>query len=340
MALPVTLKEKNFLAANPTFFMEISRIKLNLPIKSPEFSNVYVICDGGEVYVIDGGFISEKHAIEITEKLESFGLSLSSSRFLITHHHIDHVGIVIWKKVNAFMHPLEIPFLKLYTDPSYFARPYLEWSRKYGIDMELLKPLISFFKTSRRAETSYSTGVRIETKGNISPLEDGEVLSYLRVIHTPGHCPGHLSFYIPSEKVIFSGDLILSVTTTHVGYYPGYSPDPVGDHVKNLRKLLELEIDVVYPAHEDIIKNPGKRISELIHHYEEREEEVYSAVEGDSRVLDVARKVNWSTGSFDTIDGWGKVLAFSETLAFLKRLVNEGRLREKEIDGVIHYTNF
>ncbi len=319
--------------------MDIEILRIRLPIESPEFSTIYALSDGNNTYVVDGGYIGEKSVNEVVYGLESLGISPSRSKFLITHHHIDHVGIAIWKKVNAWMHPLEIPFLKLYTDPAYFARPYMEWMRKYGISMELVKPLTSLFAAKKKSYM-YSTGVKIEVKGKVMPLEDGEVMNRLRVIHTPGHSPGHICFYLPEEKLMFAGDLVLSVTTTHVGYYPGYSTDPVGDQIKSLNKLLDYEIDVIYPAHEDIIKKPQERIHELIGHYNERMEEIRSILlDKPARVVDIASKVSWTTGSFEKLSGWGKVLAISETLAFLKRLVFAGKAKEVEVDGVHEFTS-
>ncbi len=44
-------------------------------------------------------------------------------------------------------------------------------------------------------------------------LQDGETLpGGLRVLDTHGHTPGHLSFFQPEEKVLFSGDSVLPHT--------------------------------------------------------------------------------------------------------------------------------
>ena len=44
-------------------------------------------------------------------------------------------------------------------------------------------------------------------------LADGQKLSIgaieVEVIHTPGHSPGHVMFYIPAEKILIGGDLII-----------------------------------------------------------------------------------------------------------------------------------
>jgi glyoxylase-like metal-dependent hydrolase (beta-lactamase superfamily II) len=44
-------------------------------------------------------------------------------------------------------------------------------------------------------------------------VEDGEELAIgsirVRVIHTPGHAPGHVMYYLPDEGVLIGGDLII-----------------------------------------------------------------------------------------------------------------------------------
>jgi glyoxylase-like metal-dependent hydrolase (beta-lactamase superfamily II) len=47
-------------------------------------------------------------------------------------------------------------------------------------------------------------------------LEDGDTIGPVRVLHTPGHAPGHLAFWWPERRVLFPGDAIAT--------YPEFSP--------------------------------------------------------------------------------------------------------------------
>lgn len=82
-------------------------------------------------------------------------------------------------------------------------------------------------------------------------LCDGQELNFgrtrVRVIHTPGHTPGGLCFYLPEAKVLFSGDTLFQGSV-------GRSDLPGGNArslVEGIRtKLLTLPSDVtVYPGH-------------------------------------------------------------------------------------------
>lgn len=69
----------------------------------------------------------------------------------------------------------------------------------------------------------------------------------LHCLYTPGHAPGHLSFYMPDQKIVFSGDSLFAGSI-------GRTDLPGGDHdllMRSIfRKLMVLDDDVqVLPGH-------------------------------------------------------------------------------------------
>jgi len=86
----------------------------------------------------------------------------------------------------------------------------------------------------------------------------------LRVLHTPGHSPGHICLFEEDKGYLYTGDLI------YIGdlfaYFP--STDPVA-YMDSIRKLLKLPVKRILPAHHDlnvpisIIKDMDKAFTEL-----------------------------------------------------------------------------
>lgn len=69
----------------------------------------------------------------------------------------------------------------------------------------------------------------------------------LHSLYTPGHVPGHLSFYLPEQKILFSGDTLFAGSI-------GRTDLPGGDHNLLMRsifqQLMALDDDVhVLPGH-------------------------------------------------------------------------------------------
>jgi glyoxylase-like metal-dependent hydrolase (beta-lactamase superfamily II) len=80
-------------------------------------------------------------------------------------------------------------------------------------------------------------------------LADEEILDFgqtrVRVLHTPGHTEGHLSFHFLDEKVIFLADLDL----VKFGPYYGDINSSIDDTIKSLQRLAKIEADVYLVSH-------------------------------------------------------------------------------------------
>jgi hydroxyacylglutathione hydrolase len=81
-------------------------------------------------------------------------------------------------------------------------------------------------------------------------VEDGQELSIgslkVQVIHTPGHAPGHVSFYLPAESVLVGGDLIIAGSVGRTDL-----PDSnQNDLNESIRRIMRLPPEtVLLPGH-------------------------------------------------------------------------------------------
>lgn len=69
----------------------------------------------------------------------------------------------------------------------------------------------------------------------------------LKVIHTPGHSPGHCCFYESDKQYLYSGDLIYSGCLD--AFYPTTNPQQFFESVKKIRSL---NVNRVFPGHHSL----------------------------------------------------------------------------------------
>lgn len=82
-------------------------------------------------------------------------------------------------------------------------------------------------------------------------LHDGDLISLgnrqLKVIHTPGHSPGHCCFYEPDRNYLYSGDLIYKGCLD--AFYPTTNPQLF---LHSLEKVNLLAVNKILPAHHQL----------------------------------------------------------------------------------------
>ncbi len=76
------------------------------------------------------------------------------------------------------------------------------------------------------------------------------------VMETPGHSPGHTSFYFPDDRILFSGDLGLD----RFGPWYGWQNCDIRDLVTSLLRLDGMKIDLIVSSHGGMIQ---KGISDI-----------------------------------------------------------------------------
>jgi len=81
-------------------------------------------------------------------------------------------------------------------------------------------------------------------------VEDGDRLKIgsieVEVIHTPGHAPGHVMYYMPAEKVLIGGDLIICGAVGRTDL-PDSDPEALNE---SIRRVMQLPDDVnLLPGH-------------------------------------------------------------------------------------------
>jgi len=189
-------------------------------------TNCYLTYDEDlkETVIIDPG----DNGAFLAASIENMGLKPAA--IFLTHAHFDHIGAVKELKekydIPIYIHRMDVKMLE---DP----------------DLNMSKSL----------------SVALGDKDVI--LDGGETIDIsgmeFTVIHTPGHTPGGICFYLKDENVLFAGDTLFRFSWGRTDF-PGGSEEALMDSIRT--KLLTLPPEtVVYPGHEGATTISNERIT-------------------------------------------------------------------------------
>lgn len=108
----------------------------------------------------------------------------------------------------------------------------------------------------------------------------------LRVIPTPGHTADSLSFHVPADQAVLTGDTILGRGTTLVAHPDGR----LGEYLASLRRLRSLTVDdgvhTVLPGHGPVLEDAQGAVEFYLAHRAHRLAQVETAVENGHRTAE------------------------------------------------------
>lgn len=159
--------------------------------------NIIIVGTRDNFVLVDAGMPrSSEEIISVVE--ERFGEGTRPKAIILTHGHFDHVGAIIelierWN-VPVYAHEQELPYLtgqKSYVEPD------------SSVEGGLLAKISPLFPNEP-----------INISGHVEALpQDGTVpeLPEFKWIHTPGHTPGHVSFFRERDRALIVGDAFVAV---------------------------------------------------------------------------------------------------------------------------------
>jgi hydrolase len=152
----------------------------------------------------------------------------------------------------------------------------------------------------------------------VEAVDDGSEIrtdgATLQAIWTPGHAWDHLCWYMPEERALFTGDVVLGAGTTVI------PPDgDLGDYLSSLRRLLTLDVAVIYPAHGPQIHNPRAKIVSYLAHRALRDEQILAGLRAGVHTVPALVKRMYSD-----VPEFLHAAAAMSVSAHLRKLAREG----------------
>ena len=211
-----------------------------------KMGRAYLIDDADGLTLIDTSSASASAAIldaitAIRRKPEDL------RTIVVTHYHYDHTG-----NVSALVDRSGAEFCAHAEDVPYIDGR-LPWLPPKGA--------LGALGAGQQRKSYFTLKVdRVLHEGDTLPAAGG-----LKVVHAPGHTPGHIALHSPARRVLFAGDAFMNVAGLH-------PPAAMSSHDmdaarESIRRLGELDFDIALPGHGQPVVG---RASEKLREYAKR----------------------------------------------------------------------
>ena len=216
-------------------------------------ANVFVLQSPDGLTLIDTSVVGVRGRLEST--LTKAGLNLSNiKRILITHAHVDHMGGA------AELHEATGALVWVHARDAAVVRGEQAAPRPLPEQVSLPDKLFGKVIETFVGDDLPSAPVHRE-------LNEGDVLDevwpHLSVVHLPGHSPGQVGFWLPEEKLLIGGDVMMHLTPWLTRPLAAYTPD-MAEADRSIQKVAELGVQTLGVGHGPaLIGNAGSAINKL-----------------------------------------------------------------------------
>jgi glyoxylase-like metal-dependent hydrolase (beta-lactamase superfamily II) len=219
--------------------MEIAPGVYSLGVDKGFATHAFLIAEDDGFTLIDTLFDADGSVI-VKQIHELGGAVADLKRIVVTHAHRSHLGgLATLKRLSAatvYSHAWEADIVA-------GERPAQQ------VSWRPQDPLVTYhFQVANNLNLARHRPCRVDAF-----VAGGERLGRrLEVIHTPGHTPGHLAFWLADQRVLFVGDAVVT-SPKFMGGWPGFVLNK-RQHAASLRRLAAYDAAILASGHGDPIR--------------------------------------------------------------------------------------
>jgi glyoxylase-like metal-dependent hydrolase (beta-lactamase superfamily II) len=222
-----------------------------------ELVNWYLVGDDERVTIVDAG--APAYVSQLDRGLALLGRTRSDvAALILTHAHSDHIGFA-----EPLRQELGIP-VYVHRDDEQLATT----GKAPGKNESSPVPYFRYAHAWKLIGHLVTSGGMPKKLQQVTTFGDGEELDVPgrpRVIHTPGHTAGHVSFSLESRGTLIAGDLMCTLNPLTGSRGPQLMPRPFnvssGTILDSLAKVEQLDANVMLCGHgEPWRQGPGEAV--------------------------------------------------------------------------------
>jgi glyoxylase-like metal-dependent hydrolase (beta-lactamase superfamily II) len=304
--------------------------------------NCYLIEDD-PLTLVDTGPNSGKALDELERALDDLGHKVEDlQRIVITHQHLDHLGLVgiLARRSEAEVCALDLlaPVIEDFSADAERGDELAEaLMLRHGIPGDVVSALRSVSLSFR----GWGGSAQVTR-----PLRDGESLEFagrtLRVLHRPGHSPSDTIFHDAERALVLGGDhLIAHISSNPLISRPlgGKSGEPSDErpralvmYMRSLRETRAMAVETILAGHGEPVTDHVALIDDRFALHERRAGKLADLIEERSRSAYELAQAMW--GNVAVTQAY---LTLCEVLGHVDLLLDDGRVVEREEDGVVRF---
>lgn len=295
--------------------------------------NFYLVKQERRLSLIDAGFNNEECWQSLQTVLRQNGFQLQDiTEILLTHHHIDHVGlvdrIVAEHSVPVYVHANSVVRLKrdetfLEMRVEFFRRLYEEM----GCGELGSKQVENMWHAIKR-----NKGLKMQSELTILPQH--AILDF-DIIEVPGHAHDQVAYYHRESKWLIAGDVLMEHLSPLAFVEPNFNGKRMKtlvQHINSLKKCLSLQPPLVFSGHGEIIQDAPSLIEKRLNRIEEKANRFLSLIAvGVSTAHDIARMMHKEKYEKQFYN------IMTDVIGYLDYLEEQGKIQKKSVFGIYHY---
>lgn len=296
--------------------------------------NCYLLQYNGATFLVDAGVAKEEGWQAFQHALQEEGLKLEQlDAILLTHHHIDHIGLV--NRILA-EHPVPVyahedAIIRLERDPDFLKKRMVFYDTLYKkmgadskkVDLEIKRMQEYMIKKE---------GEKINT--DIRVLKEADEIFGFRVLEVPGHSPDHIAFFHEQSRTMMVGDHMIQHMSSNALVDMDENDERLLSLViyeESLKRLQKMSIDVAYSGHGEVITDPQQLLIKKLRRIEDKGKLILQLLQDAKTPAEVAQEIYKE--KYET----QFPLVMSEIIGHIDRLEHLRKIRKTERVGINYY---